>query len=267
MWKSGKKTEFWNNILRAVEAEPRPVNSIPGISGFSHPAFAVGVDEKRRRVVLISGEAIARTAALAANDIQLSLPNAKLVMARPVAVNLGQAARRLSEIFGRTQLGLAEIQLWSQDGGLKEQVQNLITNLTKPAFLAGLRFDGVMQDLKQQSSVNEVDRAEEGLIDLKRMMEIDPIASDRSMGVCSIPLYDLSEEEWPGAQLSCVMGRRLLPLHPSLCRGLLHRHTAVCATRARWGDCLRGFNWNFAAGDAVSVVGGSAGAPGRSLTL
>ena len=31
---------------------------------------------------------------------------------------------------------------------------------------------------------------------------------------------------------------------------------------ARWSNCLRGFNRNFAAGDAVSVVGGSECAPG-----
>jgi lipoprotein-releasing system permease protein len=29
-----------------------------------------------------------------------------------------------------------------------------------------------------------------------------------------------------------------LPLHPSLRRGLFHRHAAVCAARARWRDCL-----------------------------
>ena len=35
----------------------------------------------------------------------------------------------------------------------------------------------------------------------------------------------------PRARLLCVVGRRPLPLHSSLRRGLLHRHAAVCAAR------------------------------------
>jgi len=47
--KTDQKSEFWHNIIRAAEAEPRIATSIQGLSGFSHPVAAVGVDERRRR--------------------------------------------------------------------------------------------------------------------------------------------------------------------------------------------------------------------------
>ena len=63
--KTDQKSEFWHNIIWAVEAKPRIATSIQGLSGFYHPVVAVGVDEKRRRVIMISGESDARSAALA----------------------------------------------------------------------------------------------------------------------------------------------------------------------------------------------------------
>jgi lipoprotein-releasing system permease protein len=40
------------------------------------------------------------------------------------------------------------------------------------------------------------------------------------------------------ARLPRILGRRPLSLHPSVRRGLLHRHAALCAARARWRDCV-----------------------------
>ena len=58
----------------------------------------------------------------------------------------------------------------------------------------------------------------------------------------------------PGARLPRLLGRRPLSLHPSLRRGLLHRHAALRAAPARWRDCVRGVHRHFAAGHALSLV-------------
>ncbi len=63
------------------------------------------------------------------------------------------------------------------------------------------------------------------------------------------------------------LGRRPLPLHPSLRRGLRHRHAALCAAMARWSDCLCSLDRDFAAGHAVSFVCGCAGTAGGGAAV
>ncbi len=209
---------FWNTLLRAIETEPREARTIQGESGFSHPVVALGVDEKTRRVVLISGEGDARTAALAHADIQAALPSAKLLMARPAPINLGQAARVLSELIGRVQIGPEEF-AWMQRGdeatqnAMKEFVSNIPDEVRAftfgPFAIATLNLVAAWKDVVQQLSLIEVEAAEvptegekeseEGakappIFDLRKLIAYDPVSVDRSLGVCSIPLYDFTPE-------------------------------------------------------------------------
>ena len=64
-----------------------------------------------------------------------------------------------------------------------------------------------------------------------------------------------------------VVGRRALPLHSSVGRGLLDRYAALCAAAAGRGDCGGGLDRDFAAGYALSVVGGGAGAAGGGAAV
>ncbi len=43
---------IWNNLIRAVGAEPKDALTIQGESGIEHAVQALGVDEKYRRVVM-----------------------------------------------------------------------------------------------------------------------------------------------------------------------------------------------------------------------
>lgn len=213
------KSEFWNNIILATEAEPRGTKTIQGASGFTHPVVALGVDENRRRVVLISGEGDARAAAMAQGDIQAAMPNIHVVMARPAAVNLGQAATIVSEIIGRVKIGKAEIAWLGEHGRefqdeakqIGSQIAERITNVAvNPFSYAGLNLLGVWKDVIQQLSLIEIEHTSETddeqpdetqsannipTFDLRRLIALDPVEADRHMGVCSIPLYELSEKE------------------------------------------------------------------------
>src|SRR3982751_662831 len=104
MDESAPRRRFWNSFILAAEAEPRDITAIRGSSGLSHPVLAAGVDQGRRRLVMISGEADGRSAALAQADIQAAMPDVRVVMARPAPINLGAAAKIIGEVLGSLKI-------------------------------------------------------------------------------------------------------------------------------------------------------------------
>ena len=64
---------------------------------------------------MISGESDARSAALAQGDIQAAMPSVKVVMARPLAINLGQLAKVISEVLDKTKIGTQELKWMTEN--------------------------------------------------------------------------------------------------------------------------------------------------------
>jgi hypothetical protein len=244
MTKEDAKSNFWKSILRATEVEPRSATSIRGASGFSHPIVSVGVDEKRSRVVVISGESDARSAALAHDDIQAAMPSLKIMMARPVAINLGEVARITSEMLGRVSISTREIQLLIENkkkDKLNEQANHFEHELLErakkflfdPSSVATLNFVAVWKEIIQQLSLIEIKtqpqiqiggsseeaaKTQEFIFSLTNLMALDPAETDRRLGVCSIPLYEIAPEDveiiQDGADVEAV--REILRSHDIL---------------------------------------------------
>lgn len=112
---SKEETKFWHSFIQAVEAQPREASSLRGRSGLAHPIVALGIDESRHRVVIVSGEPDARSAVMAYADIQAALPSEKVVMARPAPVNLALVATMLSEVIGKTSFSTEELKWFGQN--------------------------------------------------------------------------------------------------------------------------------------------------------
>lgn len=219
MPETDKKSQFWNSFIRSVEAEPRDAKSLRGASGLIHPIVALGVDEARRRVVIISGESDARYAAMAHADIQAAMPSIKAVMARPVAVNLAEVARALSKVIGKRTIGPDEFRLMDEHS---EEFQEIVKRVTeefgsrmakatfRPFTFASLNLIAVLKEIIQQlflikvewSKVidSEDDENDDSIqqmptFGLTPLISLDPVEVDRRVGVCPIPLYDFSEDE------------------------------------------------------------------------
>lgn len=163
-----QRAAFWRTLLRSVEVEPRPASSIRGASGFSHPVVSVGVDEDRRRVVIISGESDARSAALAHGDIQAAMPSLKVMMARPVPLNLGEAARIFTELLGRVSFGQRELD-WLSAQDRKDEIEKFAAQLPErinrliiePMSIASVNRLAVWKEVIQQLALIEVGAAQE----------------------------------------------------------------------------------------------------------
>jgi hypothetical protein len=67
---------------------------------------------------LISSEHDARAASLAQVDIQNAVPDYKIILVRPVTVNLGGLAKSFLESFGSTTFSIADlkqVETWDKD--------------------------------------------------------------------------------------------------------------------------------------------------------
>lgn len=208
------KQHFWRSFLLAIETEPREAREIRGASGFVHQALAIGVDEKRARTVIVSGDPDARTASLAQADIQAAVPSMKIVMARPVGINLQAIALSLMHRIGAARMSLSLLDEFKGDEGkqkgeefFKDVFGNHVEAASRPFKYVELNTVSFWKELIQQVSFLDVegfgvgDSATSGVkanptLILERLLTFDPVAIDRIGGVCAVPLYDLGEPDF-----------------------------------------------------------------------
>ncbi len=213
-WKSHTDQDrgrFWRTFITALEAEPREGDGLQGQSGFSHPVVGLGVDNARKRLVVVSGEADPRVASLAQTDIQASMPDIQVVMARPVILSLAAAARTIEAWFG--ELGLTRHKLeryQKQPEMLKKRSERLLKRYAPRVMRALVQGNAVAalddltlyKELLHQIRFVEFHpgpdleeahftlRDRHSIVDLGNIVAIDPVEYDREMGICSVPLYE-----------------------------------------------------------------------------
>jgi hypothetical protein len=130
------KAAFWKNLLEAVETEPRDASFVRGISGLEHPVIAVGVDDARRRLVLVSGEHDARSAAIAQLDIQRAIESVQVVVARPIAVNLGILTKQIVGFLGGATVDAMQLPERLKALPDKDGIQKLVAE-NVPRYISG----------------------------------------------------------------------------------------------------------------------------------
>jgi hypothetical protein len=79
----------------------------------------LGVDEKRNRVIAVSSEPNSRIAALMQVDVQAAMPEMKVLVARPIVVDLGMIAR---SIFSNDE---SAVLVLSQIASIGERINKL----------------------------------------------------------------------------------------------------------------------------------------------
>jgi hypothetical protein len=125
---------FWDGVIRAAGAEPREARLIRGISGLEHPVAGVGVDEDGRRLVVISTAPEARSAAMAQADIQATMQNVQVVVARPVVVDMAAFAKELGAALGRPEIGSEDFARipTTRDGLTPEEINQQMQERMRP---------------------------------------------------------------------------------------------------------------------------------------
>src|SRR5262249_29831808 len=135
------QTRLWRSFSDAIGAELRQARSIRGASGIDHPVQAIAVDDKGGRVIVVSAEHNSRVAALMQGDIQASISSARVLVARPSAIDLSAIAR---SIFQGAS-AIIDVQTfkekWAEFNGLSadEKQRSSLTSQYSAAFAPAFR--------------------------------------------------------------------------------------------------------------------------------
>jgi hypothetical protein len=198
------KTHFWKSFGKALGAEYREGDSITGASGIAHPMQAICVDDKSKRLVLFSNEPDPRVAALIQGDIQTTVPDISVLVARPTVYDLAALIRtffsnassailsfeELKAFFDEfNALPEAERQTFLTRGSLSNKFQMVgrmakaIQHVPIPALshagsllqqAALINWQQVLETLKQSAEAKEM----VGSISLSQLYEFDSSAID-----------------------------------------------------------------------------------------
>ncbi|MWD26073.1 hypothetical protein E0K89_001105 [Aquicoccus sp. SCR17] len=203
---------IWETLCSALGTEYRDTREIVGGSGLVHPIEALGVDEKRKRLILISSESNPRVAALLRGDVQATVPGLRVMVARPMAIDISHIARKLfftdQGTLDFTKLLKAGAALRSGENGSEqlkelymEPIEEVMRNAARSALpmrihiynaieqLHSVDWEGVMPASKEDLMQTSVDV-------LTKFSLLDNLAADREQGICPIPTYELSENDW-----------------------------------------------------------------------
>lgn len=83
MSERAQPTAFWDNFIRAVEAEPQDATRVTGASAIPHCVAGVGLDRSRHRLIIISCEEDSRQAAFVQSDLQSAFKSIQVIVVRP----------------------------------------------------------------------------------------------------------------------------------------------------------------------------------------
>jgi hypothetical protein len=104
-----------------------------------HPALLVGVDDIRRRIIVISRDPEPRSAALSQSDIQAANPDYRVVVARPIAINFAPVAAAIVAPAGTDVLGPAEVMKLSKAATEQQQSIQAVAEASSRRSRLGLR--------------------------------------------------------------------------------------------------------------------------------
>ena len=196
---------IWKSISSAIGAEIREATSIQGRSGQDHPVQAIAVDDKTNRVVIFSAEPSPRIAALMQGDVQATLPDAHVLVARPVIFDLSAIAHRVAKSGG------LDVQALFRGHDAKNEMPKTIAErigpIIKPLFETAskvpLPISVQLMDVIEQAKNLHWKSADPSAPTIADFLDVllsattlDSAAVDRQLGICPIPLYEFSEPDY-----------------------------------------------------------------------
>ncbi|MFH1051082.1 MAG: hypothetical protein V1779_09180 [bacterium] len=199
------KQIFWDSFLKAVETEPVEAKPIQGISGIYHDTTAIGVDEKRKRLVIISSEPDSRNTILIQSDIKSKIKEYHIILARPAVVNLGYVASFITTLIGNYDFSMSELNELVKDKiDFQKRIEKYGEQLKAfHGYKKIINFDSatisiismIKEVIDQLSMIKMTKEVDDTYFSLKDISLFDPASYDREQGICPVPLYEFEDFE------------------------------------------------------------------------
>lgn len=201
-------THFWSGFLHAVGTKPHDVKTIRGASGIAHRLLAAGIDDEMDRVVLVSADTDARSAALAQADIQAALGSRRVLMARAVLLDVGKVADVIRDATGSPHVTGELVSLMPQTQEEQQELLRPYIEQLTPLFnqwirnAQGLRgfnlayaLEQGINQLRKLRLVTEADDDGPARLDLAALLDNKSLRDDQDVGICPLALHDFTETE------------------------------------------------------------------------
>lgn len=220
------EASIWKSILCAVEAEPQSINTLRGASGIAHPVIAIGFDENRQRLIVLSHEAEARSAAMLQADLQAAFGRMKVIVARPILLSIADLAEEFVKedmkyiitagiaalVRPLTKLDETGIFDFSTEewpwmhaaqascklaalANLHHQLREKTSTTLSGEYRDELRSQGEDESPLEQEEADFLEMKEQKDNLLKALLEFEPDLVDRTLGICPVPVYKFAMED------------------------------------------------------------------------
>lgn len=202
--------DFWEIFLNAVNCEFREAKEIQGASGIKHKVLCIGVDNEKKRIVIVQDEQDARILAMTQADIQAKIKGFNVLMVRPVPMNIATAVSAFGLLFGTFKLTQNDFKSLSNEKNdtesivqeNKNKIEDLLNTISPQIEIiqkTKLNIVPIIKELVQQlSHVTFLANSEDDgnfSMDFEKLLGFNPLAYDTTLGICPIPLYDFSVNE------------------------------------------------------------------------
>lgn len=217
------QARLWKSFSIARGFEPREMTQLVGVSGHTHHFSSLAIDEKQKRLLSFSSELDPRMAAMVHTDISGNIGDYRLLTARPVTFDFRELATLLQSVAGTLEFdsnaAMASMDTWSKsmqmpnfkDMSVEQVLEALksvlgVASIVVMPFLKAAARSGLslpeqlillvrqltLLDWSAMGSTQE-NRAR---INLSPLMKVDAQIWDREFGLCPIPLYELTDDDW-----------------------------------------------------------------------
>lgn len=220
---------IWRTVSRALGTELREGTAIIGASGIEHHVQAIAVDDATKRVIVIADEPNPRSAALMQVDIQATMPGARVLVARPVMFDISDVTQRVFSALSEGTLDPLSVITSIQNLGtlppaqtgerinseLGPVMERFVTGARRTRISAESQVVGLLQQIMSMRWDDHLTSSLSLTSIVSVFMSVvgkDGTEADRLNGICAIPLYNFSDDDWE----NLLSGRRIAAVRERL---------------------------------------------------
>lgn len=214
------QTQLWKNFSLALGFDPREMTQLVGASGQTHHFSSLAIDEKQKRLLLFSSELDPRMAAMVHSDVSNNIGDYRLLTARPITFDFRELAMLVQGVAGTLEFDIGKAASAMDTWGKSNQLPNVkdmsvtealaafknalgvasevIMPFLRAATLSGLNpKEQIILLVRQLTALDwpAMARAPQQ-IDLSPLVKVDAQQWDREYGLCPVPLYELTGDDW-----------------------------------------------------------------------